>query len=413
VRGVNLGGWLLLEPWITPVYFEEVSVGENLDKIVDEWTYAEFLDLDTYLQRMVGHWSTFVTREDFEKLVQAGISHVRVPVGYWYWDVDEGEPFPPPNMDDTDEASPLFYLKRALVWMDELGLQASIDLHSGPGSQNGYDNSGRRGDVHWVDDSYPGNRYNIDRTVRILDKISQTMREWVDSEIFSIDTLYGIGLLNEPHICGYESGNKFKDVCLKDFYPKGYEVVRQYFTPYETKVVMDIASLGFGDYIGLFEEPDYSAVVLDAHSYQCFGGANHWAEEPDGWGKHMTESCRIGSDISGSPLDVFTGEFSLAVTDCQKYLQGGFVTPYDPPSSSDEACRYYNGDLQSYTEDHLQFLREYFLAQLDSFESGASGVGWFMWTMKVEFSAGPEWDFLDLWENGIIPQDLCSRDHYC
>ena len=67
----------------------------------------------------------------------------RIPVGYWYWDVEEGEPFPTPNLDDTDPTSPLFYLKRGLQWMDELGLQALIDLHSGPGSQNGYDNSGR------------------------------------------------------------------------------------------------------------------------------------------------------------------------------------------------------------------------------------------------------------------------------
>ena len=70
----------------------------------------------------------------------AGISHVRIPVGYWYWDVEEGEPFPAPNTDDADPSSPLFYLKRALMWMDELGLKALIDLHSGPGSQNG-DNS--------------------------------------------------------------------------------------------------------------------------------------------------------------------------------------------------------------------------------------------------------------------------------
>jgi len=413
IRGVNLGGWLLLEPWITPVFFEEVSVGENLDKIVDEWTYAEYLDIDTYLERMINHWSSFVTREDLEKLAEAGISHVRVPVGYWYWDVDEGEPYPEPNMDEKDETSPLFYLKRALVWMDELGLKASIDLHSGPGSQNGYDNSGKRGDVHWVDESYPENRYNIDRTVRIIDKISQTMREWVDTGIITIDTLYGIGLLNEPHICGYESGNKYKDVCLKDFYPKGYDVVRNYFTAEETNVVMDIASLGFGEYVGLFDEPAYSGVVLDAHSYQCFGGTNHWAEEDDGWAKHMVESCRLGTDIASSPLPVFTGEFSLAVTDCQEYLQGGFVTPYDPPDSSDKTCGYYNGDLASYDEGHLQFLREYFLAQLDSFEAGQSGVGWFMWTMKVEFSAGPEWDFLYLWENGIIPKDLCSREHIC
>ena len=87
VRGVNLGGWLVLEPWITPRFFEEVkyqpwyhkchnvklmkcqykivleywfetqvNAGENQDKIVDEWTHAEFLmyqDPETYVERMV------------------------------------------------------------------------------------------------------------------------------------------------------------------------------------------------------------------------------------------------------------------------------------------------------------------------------------------------------------------------
>ena len=43
-RGVNLGGWLLLEPWITPVIFEEVNVGANEGLIVDEWTYAQYVD---------------------------------------------------------------------------------------------------------------------------------------------------------------------------------------------------------------------------------------------------------------------------------------------------------------------------------------------------------------------------------
>ena len=30
IRGVNAGGWLLLEPWITPKLFEEVLVIPNL-----------------------------------------------------------------------------------------------------------------------------------------------------------------------------------------------------------------------------------------------------------------------------------------------------------------------------------------------------------------------------------------------
>ena len=41
IRGVNLGGWLLLEPWITPVFFQEVNVGELQDQVVDEWTYGQ------------------------------------------------------------------------------------------------------------------------------------------------------------------------------------------------------------------------------------------------------------------------------------------------------------------------------------------------------------------------------------
>ena len=32
----------------------QVNVGENLDKIVDEWTYAQYLDTETYMERMVG-----------------------------------------------------------------------------------------------------------------------------------------------------------------------------------------------------------------------------------------------------------------------------------------------------------------------------------------------------------------------
>ena len=227
IRGVNLGGWLLLEPWITPVFFEEVNVGDLRDQIVDEWTYAERLEPEVYQERMVRHWSTFLTRPDLEDLVRAGVSHVRIPVGYWYWDVQPGEPFPAPNLDWESELSPLFYLRRALGWLEELGLKALLDLHAGPGSQNGYDNSGRRGKAHWVDASYLlGNRDNLDRTVAINNKMAATLRQWVDTGLLSINTLYGFGLLNEPHICGYQSLNLLKEACLNDYYPKGYAAIR-------------------------------------------------------------------------------------------------------------------------------------------------------------------------------------------
>ena len=231
-------------------------------------------------------------------------------------------------MDDNDAESPLFYLKRALMWMDELGLQALIDLHAGPGSQNGYDNSGKRGEAHWVDSTYPENRANLDRTVRINDKIAAYMRGLVDSNTISIDTLYGIGLLNEPHICGYESGSSLKEACLGDFYPKGYETIRKYFTAEEAAVVIDVAALDIKEFNGRFPADQYSNLVIDAHHYQCFG--NDWVEGWGGWDLHLAEACRYRHDINLSELPVFTGEFSCAATECQKYLSGGYNTPYEP-----------------------------------------------------------------------------------
>lgn len=52
IRGVNLGGWLLLEPWITPVIFEEVNIGANEGLIVDEYTYAQYLDPAQVAERL-------------------------------------------------------------------------------------------------------------------------------------------------------------------------------------------------------------------------------------------------------------------------------------------------------------------------------------------------------------------------
>ena len=60
-----------------------MNVGDNLDKIVDEYTYAELVDPDFYKERLCTHWDTFVTKEDFEKVSSAGVTHVRIPVGYW------------------------------------------------------------------------------------------------------------------------------------------------------------------------------------------------------------------------------------------------------------------------------------------------------------------------------------------
>ena len=48
------------------------------------------------------HWDTFYSYADLEILANAGVSHLRIPVGYWMFDVREGEPFPLPSTSDDE-----------------------------------------------------------------------------------------------------------------------------------------------------------------------------------------------------------------------------------------------------------------------------------------------------------------------
>lgn len=59
-----------------------------------------------------------------------------VPVGYWAVDLLDYEPY---------VSGQYPWLIQAINWCQELGLNALIDLHGAPGSQNGQDNSGLTG----------------------------------------------------------------------------------------------------------------------------------------------------------------------------------------------------------------------------------------------------------------------------
>lgn len=65
----------------------------------------------------------------------SSLNHVRLPIGYWAWDVSGGEPY---------IQGQLAYLNKAVTWAQKYNLKVIVDLHGVPGSQNGFDNSGQR-----------------------------------------------------------------------------------------------------------------------------------------------------------------------------------------------------------------------------------------------------------------------------
>jgi len=102
MNGMNLGGWLVIEQFLTPEMYKNASKtvpwGPNP---AGYGVYGERqLGLDaaqqdandtTGTKNVVGRWrqamfdhrDTFVTEADFALLASAGINTVRLPVGFW------------------------------------------------------------------------------------------------------------------------------------------------------------------------------------------------------------------------------------------------------------------------------------------------------------------------------------------
>lgn len=107
----------MLEPWITPSLFDEVG-----DAAVDEWTLCATLGEEAAREILSQHWNSFVTEDDFQQIAQAGMNHVRIPVGYWAVIPSDNEPYVDGQLDILD---------KAITWAEAAGLKVIVDLHGG------------------------------------------------------------------------------------------------------------------------------------------------------------------------------------------------------------------------------------------------------------------------------------------
>lgn len=189
INGVNLGGWLVLEKWLTPSVF----AGTNAE---DEYS---FMRTTSAKKRIRTHRDTFVTEKDFRWLSERGINLVRIPVGYWLFEpVDGFEPA-------------VVYLDKAMRWAAKHNIRVLIDLHAARGSQNGFDNSGRKGKRGW----FESEAYQQE-TITLLERIATRYKDEL--------ALWGIELLNEPL-----ATKQF--FILRRFYRQAYKSLRQILQP--------------------------------------------------------------------------------------------------------------------------------------------------------------------------------------
>ncbi len=249
IQGVNLGNWLVLEKWMS----RELFAGLDAD---DESAFYEDLSPEEAELRLHMHRSYYIQERDFQHIRAMGLNLVRIPVPHFiFGDCESG-------------IGCIEYLDRAFDWAEKYDLKVLIDLHTAPDSQNGFDNGGLTGVIKWH-----LKPENITFELSVIERLAQRYA--------GRRALYGIELLNEPvseemlELVGtrYEArhpeqaeGSEPAPVdVLKDFYLRGYELVRRHCAP-DVKVVLH-DRFCLEQWEDFMPEDQYPGVIFDTHMY--------------------------------------------------------------------------------------------------------------------------------------------------
>jgi glucan 1,3-beta-glucosidase len=358
LRGVNLGGWLVLEKWITPSLFQGLQA-------FDETSYCVELGKAEATRRLHQHWESFITREDFAWLANAGINAVRLPFGHWLFGKDypyhrcyKGVRYPYAE-------GGLAIIDRVFQWAREFGLRVVLDLHAAPGCQNGFDNGGLAGVCEWH-----SHGDNIAYSLEVLERLAHRYA--------THPAMHGIEVLNEPRW-------DIPTDLLRRYTTDAYHRIRRHCPPENVTVIFHDGFRSFREYAGFLQEPEYRNVAIDIHRYQCFVKKDI---DMDIFG-HICKSVqdlRVEADeiIRESGYRVYCGEWSLG-------LAPKMITLWN-----EEQYRQTSAGMDEFLL--ATALRGYGAAQLLSFEKYA---GWFFWTYRTE--ASPDWCYRECVEQGLIP----------
>ena len=412
-RGVNLGGWLVLEPWIKPSLFEGVC--SNDECAIDEHSLAKLLGPEAASTVMHAHWDTFVRYEDLQALKAAGINALRIPVGYWLLSsqVQPGDLF---------VKGGISYLIRTLGWAREIGLRVVVELHSAPGFQNNMDHSGRKDHMGWTNSTCPSlwSGY-MANTLAMLTELLNTLSDLGFIEACAGEdasrprpcgTVVGIGLLNEP--ISFEKNRPVDHSRLVQFYAEAIARV----VPRHLYALLDM----FEGFEWLVErgvlrsaEGRKHLLAFDKHRYVGFSEKGmRGALDGDWLDAFACAAMRDGFDLENAtvaaarrgevmPALVF-GEWSVAVNDCMHWLGGAHShrSSYQCCGVGDCHTTTATRHPETWSAAERLHKRGYAERQMEAME-GRGSLGWFYWNFKTE--APSEWSYLDGIRFGFLPSD--------
>ncbi|KAH8923946.1 glycoside hydrolase family 5 protein [Atractiella rhizophila] len=399
IFGVNLGGWMVIEPFIAPNLFEPYL--NDASPAVDEWTLCEKLG-DSMAETIENHYKTFITEKDIAAIASAGLNWVRLPVGWWNIETWQGEPFL--------AGVGWKYVLKVLEWCRKYGIRVNLDLHAVPGSQNGYNHSGRLGTINFL-----MGVMGVANAQRSLNYI-RTLTEFIAQPEYS-KLIPMFSVLNEPRY------PEIGALQMRQFYHETYQTIRGisgYGKDNGPAIVLHDGFDGQAPWYGWMQGAD--RIFLDTHSYLCFDAANvnandtlaNDAKKPCQWWAPSYNRTYTNFNF------VIAGEFSLAVNDCGEFINNvGAGTRYEATlaattgqSVRQGSCDPWN-DYTKWDDDFKAQLKNVAAAHMDAFQS------FFFWNWKIGNStqtgiqANPMWSYSLGLEQGYIAANPRENVGFC
>lgn len=397
IKGVNLGNWLVLEKWMLPELFEGTGAEDEV------WLNRKMNPAELK-EKMKEHRDTFITEQDFAFIKEQGIWLLRIPVPYFIF----GDR-PPFN-------GCVEYLDKAFDWAEKYGLQILIDLHTVPGSQNGYDNGGLTGVCKWCK-----NPEEVEFALTILERLAKRYGQR--------EGLYGIEALNEPiSFLVYATapstgkavdkeeakGSGYVPIpFLENFYRNAYRRLRKILP--ENKTIMFHDGFRLRHWGKFFRKEHMKNVVLDTHIYIFAMESFVPIHMPWVYQIYIKSQQRLIERIQ-KDVPVVVGEWCI----CNKYAEKAVSQAKSEETAAKEKQEKTTSEVKLaedisdksakvIEQDELRKKRYLEIAamQLQAWESGA---GWIYWSYQfkpnrkepLDEKWKESWDFSRCVENGWI-----------
>ncbi|MFC1546322.1 glycoside hydrolase family 5 protein [bacterium] len=227
-KGLNIGGWLLMEGYI--LGGRNISVHVMEKKLKKRCGAGELEDFRKKFK------DTFITEEDFSNIAKFKADAVRIP---FHYNLIESKPF-------TYNKHGLNYLKKAVKWAEKYKIKVILDLHAACGAQNAdwhSDSSGKA--LLWEKPEYQ------ERTYRLWEYIAEAFK--------NNNNIIGYDLINEPIL-------EKKINRLTSFYKKLIKRIRAV----DKKHILYVEGNNWATDISMLPEVLDDRVHVSIHSYEPY-----------------------------------------------------------------------------------------------------------------------------------------------